>query len=387
MNPPPEPRRDFFKKTVATSLGLVGANSLSQAQTSPTSSKPAAAEPQPIWKNRHPDMHYRMLGRTGMMISEIAFGTFPYETPDIFPHFDSAIEKGINYFDCAFAYGQGRVETNLGNYFKQSGNREKVFLTTKLSAYNRAGALRKIFEGLPQAKQKQLRKKADDLIEERMVLRPGYHFSYFGGQSAQISKHYLASIVFEEYGLDEKTRENIKRSARKNLAASLERLQTDYVDVLFLPHGAAAPDLEDEIIAELFAEFKGKGLIKASATSFHNDVAGNLTDAYQLGYYDAAMFAYNIANHAAVDPIMLDAKNSGMGLLAMKTAKLFFLPDQPAWILEKLNATYPGDQLSPFAKSYHWALQNPNLTACVSQMEDEAQLLDNLQAVGKAATS
>ena len=387
MNPPSEPRREFFKKTIATSLGLVCANSLAQAETA-KATKPAtsASAPTPIWRNRHPDMHYRMLGRTGMMISEIGFGTFPYETPDSFPHFDSAIEKGINYFDCAFAYGQGRVESNLGNYLKQSGNREKVFLTTKLSAYGRPGALNKIYEGLPKAKQDQLRNKADELIRERMVMRPGYHFTYFDGQDAQISSAYLQHIVFQEYGIDKKTRENIKQNARKLLKGSLERLQTDHLDILLCPHGAGAPELEDDIAAELFAEFKAAGLIKASGTSFHNDVAGNLRDAYQLGYYDAAMFAYNIANHAAVDPIMMDAKKSGMGLLSMKTAKLFFLNNQPDWILAKLNATLPENkELTKFSRSYLWALQNPNLTACISQMETEEQLLDNLQAVGKAA--
>ena len=57
---------------------------------------------------------------------------------------------------------------------------------------------------------------------------------------------------------------------------SLRHLKTDYVDVLHCPHGIAMPDLmEDELLSEMFAEFKQKGLIRAAAVSFHNDVGGN----------------------------------------------------------------------------------------------------------------
>ena len=66
--------------------------------------------------------------------------------------------------------------------------------------------------------------------------------------------------------------------------------------------------------------------------------------------------------------------------------EIFFLNNQPDWILAKLNATLPENkELTKFSRSYLWALQNPNLTACISQMETEEQLLDNLQAVGIAA--
>ncbi|MDZ8117358.1 aldo/keto reductase [Pontiella agarivorans] len=330
-------------------------------------------------------MSYRVLGRTGFMVSEIVLGTFPFTSPDSDPLFDRSLERGINYFDCASAYSQGGVEENLGRYFKQSGNRERLFLSTKLSAYYGMveQCVQEILKGLPAARQKELRKKAQDLLERRTVKRPGYHINYFGGQEKQFDKAYLRYVVLKEYGMTDAWRARIKANAHKLLEESLQRLQTDYVDVLFLPHGSALPELMDDIVEELFSEFKKKGLIRASAVSFHNDVTNNLLNASQVGFYDVAMCAYNIANHAALDPAMYKARQSGMGLIAMKVAKLFSMQNQPPWRAGKLNATLPDENLSIFAKSYLWALQNPNLSCCVSQMETAAELNDNLQVVGR----
>ncbi len=386
MSKQKDSRRAFIQKAVASSLGIISAPALINASDSNPNNKNEDKAIEPIWRNKQQGMHYRMLGRTGMMVSELGMGTFPYHTEESYPILDASIERGINYFDSAFAYGQGKVEENLGNYFKQSGNREKVFLTTKLSAYGKGKYLRKIFESLAPGEQEKLQKQADELLAERMVLRPGYHFNYFNGQEQQLKSAYLWHVVLQKYGMKKEWKQEIRKHAYQLIEGSLKRLQTDYIDVLFCPHGAAGPELKDEILEELLFEFKQKGLIRASALSFHNDVSGNLDAAIDLGYYDVAMFAYNIANHAALDASMYKAKQSGMGLIAMKVSRLYVMDNKPDWIVGKINSTIPDEKLSVFAKSYLWALQNPNLSCCVSQMETVEKLDDNLQAVGQTRT-
>ena len=378
-----ESRRSFFQKTAAGSLGLVMAPGLVKADTPTPTFKPESVEPE--WRNKQADMHYRMLGRTGMMVSEIVLGTFPFNQDSFHPQLDKSIEMGINYFDTAFAYSQGEVESTIGRYFKQSGKREKVFLATKLSAYYGVigGFVDEIVKGLPEGKKEKLRKQALDLIEERTVLRPGYHMTYFNGQAAQFETQYFRYVVLKEYGMKKEWRTKIKANAIQLMEGSLKRLETDYVDVLFCPHGAALPEIMDEVLGEVFAEFKQKGMIKASAVSFHNDVAANLYGTINAGYYDAAMFAYNIANHAALEAPIYKANQAGIGLIAMKNARLFVMPDQPKWREDKLNEALPNENLSVFAKAFLWALQNPNLSACVAQMETEEMLKDNLQVVGR----
>ncbi|MDF7824842.1 aldo/keto reductase [Pontiellaceae bacterium B12227] len=319
------------------------------------------------------------------MVSEIVLGTFPFTDDESHALFDQSIERGVNYFDCAFAYSQGEVEKNLGRYFHQSGNREHVFLASKMSAYYGIiqGFVNEIMKSLPSDKQEALRKKAQDMLAERSVKRPGYHINYFGSQEQQFDTTYLRYVVLKEHGMKKQWKGQIKANAYKLLEGSLKRMQTDYLDVLFCPHGCAMPEMMDEFLGELFAEFKQKGLIRASATSFHNDVTNNLLNAAEVGYYDAAMFAYNIANHAALEAAIYKANQSGMGLIAMKVAKLFSMKNQPPWRAAKMHTAIPGDDLSVFAKSYLWALQNPNLSCCVSQMENLNELEDNLQVVGR----
>ena len=175
----------------------------------------------------------------------------------------------------------------------------------------------------------------------------------------------------------------IKKSARQLLDQGLKRLQTDYVDIFHCHHGCAMPEMmDDEILRELFIEFKQQGKIRASAVSFHNDVQYNLEKAIDVGYYDVVMPAYNIANHAGLERPIARAKKAGLGVVAMKLARAL-VKNNPQWRIEKLNSSISEGDLSKFAKAYLWGLQNPNISCCVSQMETIAKLEDNLQVVGR----
>lgn len=71
-------------------------------------------------------MNYRKLGRTGLRVSEIGFGCGNVGGLIIRGSFTEqveavrlALELGINYFDTAPSYGQGRSETNLGKVLSE----------------------------------------------------------------------------------------------------------------------------------------------------------------------------------------------------------------------------------------------------------------------------
>ena len=82
-------------------------------------------------------MQYRILGRTGLRVSEIGFGCGNVgglmtrdghdEQVAAVRH---ALDLGINYFDTARAYGEGRSETNLGRVLDEVG--AEVVLSTKV---------------------------------------------------------------------------------------------------------------------------------------------------------------------------------------------------------------------------------------------------------------
>lgn len=82
-------------------------------------------------------MKYRRLGRTGLEVSEIAFGGGRVGGIVIDPDADTkrravrvALDAGINWFDTARAYGNGKSETALGWLLAEVP--EKPFLSTKV---------------------------------------------------------------------------------------------------------------------------------------------------------------------------------------------------------------------------------------------------------------
>lgn len=82
-------------------------------------------------------MQYANLGRTGLKVSRLCLGTmnFGWQTSEVdsFAIMDRALELGLNFWDTANIYGQGKSEEIIGQWFGQgSSHREKIVLATKL---------------------------------------------------------------------------------------------------------------------------------------------------------------------------------------------------------------------------------------------------------------
>ncbi|MBH3438741.1 NADP(H)-dependent aldo-keto reductase [Pseudomonas luteola] len=89
-------------------------------------------------------MKYRSLGRTTISVSELCLGTMTWgeqNTQDeAFAQIDRAAEHGINFMDAAEMYPvpprpetYGQTERIIGNYFKKRGNRDQWILTSKVA--------------------------------------------------------------------------------------------------------------------------------------------------------------------------------------------------------------------------------------------------------------
>ena len=89
-------------------------------------------------------MNFRKLGNTGLKVSTICIGTMTWgeqnNQKEAFEQMDYAISQGINFFDTAEMYAVpstektfGKTETIIGNWFKERNNRKKVILATKIS--------------------------------------------------------------------------------------------------------------------------------------------------------------------------------------------------------------------------------------------------------------
>lgn len=79
-------------------------------------------------------MNHVLLGRTGVRVSELCFGTMTFGNPAdeemSRAMFNRCLDVGINFFDCANVYAGGRSEEILGRLMK--GKRDDLVITSKV---------------------------------------------------------------------------------------------------------------------------------------------------------------------------------------------------------------------------------------------------------------
>jgi len=79
-------------------------------------------------------MEYKVLGRTGVKVSQLCFGTMSFggdaDEETSAAMFHRCREVGVNFFDCANVYAGGRSEVILGKLI--AGCRDEIVLTSKV---------------------------------------------------------------------------------------------------------------------------------------------------------------------------------------------------------------------------------------------------------------
>jgi aryl-alcohol dehydrogenase-like predicted oxidoreductase len=87
-------------------------------------------------------MQYRTFGRTGWKVSEIGYGMWGMagwtgsDDEESRQSLDRAVALGCNFFDTAWAYGEGRSEQLLGELLKRHPG-QRIYTATKIPPKNR----------------------------------------------------------------------------------------------------------------------------------------------------------------------------------------------------------------------------------------------------------
>jgi aryl-alcohol dehydrogenase-like predicted oxidoreductase len=87
-------------------------------------------------------MRYRQFGRAGWSVSEVGYGMWGMagwtgsEDQESFESLDRAIELGCNFFDTAWAYGDGHSERLLGQTLRRHPDK-RLYVATKIPPKNR----------------------------------------------------------------------------------------------------------------------------------------------------------------------------------------------------------------------------------------------------------
>jgi len=116
------------------------------------------------------DMQYRTLGSTGEKVSAIGLGGWHLSLPHVDESLANrlvrtAIDRGINFMDNCWDYGNGVSEERMGTALRD-GYRDKVFLMTKIDGRSKKEAARQLDESL-----RRLRTDHIDLVQHHEVVR------------------------------------------------------------------------------------------------------------------------------------------------------------------------------------------------------------------------
>lgn len=210
-------------------------------------------------------MHYRLLGKTGLKVSEIGFGGWAIGGPseasgtplgwgrtndeESLQAIRRARELGVTFFDTADSYGFGRSESLLGIVL--SRKRDDVVIATKVGvARDGEGRLRKDF-----------------------------------------------SRAHIQHAVD----------------GSLKRLRTDYID-LYQLHNPTLDELRRDDIHEAMDRLQENGKIRFWGVSINTPEEG--VEIMRNGWGYALQVLYNALNQAPEKELFPLAKEKGYGIIA-----------------------------------------------------------------------
>ena len=167
-----------------------------------------------------------------------------------------------------------------------------------------------------------------------------------------------------------------------HLAASLERLKTDYVDAYFL-HGMTGAQVEmlrDPAVKAAFADLKKSGKIRAAGLSCHDARLPEILEvAAEVGWIDQVMIKYNFRDvggkdrHDDLQRAIDKLAKANVGLVAMKTqGGAVNFPDKMKALQEK------GFKKEVAAIKSVW--QDDRMQVVVSEMVNRSDLRENIAA-------
>ena len=200
---------------------------------------------------------YRTLGRTKLRLPIVSFGVMRTDSPDLLR---KALDMGIKHLDTAYSYQRGKNEMVIGGVLQETGSRDKVYIGTKIN--------------LPRDREKGV---------------------------------YLPEANEENFN--------------EQLNISLQRLRTDYVDILYLSLMESVAMVNYEPTMKALEKAKESGKARFIGVSIHGYEPDIIRATADAGIYDVALTRYNFLqqHREEVKKAIQYAAGKGVGVIAMKT--------------------------------------------------------------------
>jgi len=290
-------------------------------------------------------MTYRTLGRTGVQVSRLCFGTMSFggdaDAATSAAMYKATRDAGINFYDTADQYNKGKSEEILGGLMK--GHRDELVIATK---------------------------------------------------------------CFNPTGEDRNARGNSRRHVTRAVEASLKRLQTDRVEILFLHQIDALTPIEEQMRALEDMVRSGKVLYPALSnwSAWQTQKALGVQEASGWARLQLLQPMYNLVKRQAEVEILPMAEANGIGVIPyspgaagllsgkysgqasgrLKTNKMYELRYGEAWMFEaaeRFVAFCKQRGLHPVSAAIAWVGAHPAITAPIIGARNVEQLQASLESM------
>jgi len=191
--------------------------------------------------------------------------------------------------------------------------------------------------------------------------------------------------------------ENVKARCIEAVEAALERLQSDYIDIMCVHGGGPDTCLNDEVVAA-FEQLKNDGKIRFTGVSNHNDPVNVLPPIIRSGHYDVVLLALSRFSGTKVteqdvkagkvydDWLQDSGLQSVLDLAAEHDVGLVAMKSMAGGARQNVEQYQVGDTTLPQAK-LKWVLDREGVASCLSELLSFDILKENLAIVGTTLTA
>jgi len=188
--------------------------------------------------------------------------------------------------------------------------------------------------------------------------------------------------------ISSKTVGKTREEALADLDTSLRELDTDYLDVWYLHNRNRPEDLADDLL-EVQQAAKKAGKIRFAGVSTHFNMPDMLAYLVKRGQTDVTLASYNFTMKPELGEAIKSARQTGMGVVAMKVLAGGFSRIQRG---DRLYGVNPGaltdtlKQPGAIPAAIKWALKNRSVDTAIVCMTDFDQLEENRRAMSERFT-
>ena len=160
------------------------------------------------------------------------------------------------------------------------------------------------------------------------------------------------------------------------IEASLQRIGTDYLDLAHIHACNSIERLMNPNIHEAFDRLKEQGKLRFLGVSSHTPrLEQVMRHAVDSDRFDVIMVAYNFRNWPELTTIFHDAKQKGVGVVAMKTLK---------GARHTALSDFSSTERETFSQAaFKWVLSNQDVSCLVVTMSSRSQIDEYLHASGQ----